>query len=321
MTEETNQTNDSHSIDDHRTQWHMAFTPAMKLELMEYSGILEYDQEHLINIKALQIDLLIIKKDSDIVIENEIGKIFRRHNIIEYKSPHDSEDVDAFFKTQAYAGLYKTGKDGISYNPEEITVTMIRRGKPRVLFQWLESNKCIVQEAGRGVYHIENAGFFKTQVIVARELNETAHLWLRSLTDNMNRLQAQQLIRRSKEMMSRPEAEYVEAVLQIVAKANRKIFEMLKEEDDTMYSALVELMQPEIDEAAKKARDEAWDEAWGEAFNIAEAKKTVEAVGNAINKLAMSKEEACAFMDITPAQYEAYQQVIQTAKTRTDKRH
>lgn len=314
MTEETNQTNASHSIDDHRTQWHMAFTPAMKLELMEYSGILEYDQEHLINIKALQIDLLIIKKDRDIVIENEIGKIFRRHNIIEYKSPHDSEDVDTFFKTQAYAGLYKTGKDGISYNPEvDITVTMIRRGKPRVLFQWLESNKCIIQEAGRGVYHIENAGFFKTQVIVTRELDETAHLWLRSLTDNMNRLQAQQLIRRSKEMMSRPEAEYVEAVLQIAAKANRKIFEMLKEEDETMYSALVELMQPEIDEAAKKA--------WGEAFNIAEAKKTVEAVGNAINKLAMSREEACAFMDITPAQYEAYQQVIQNAKTRTDKRH
>jgi len=309
MTEKTVQTGGSSNIDDHKTQWHMAFTPAMRLEFMEYKDILKYEQERLLNIKALQIDLLIIKKDSSVVISNEIGKIFRHHNIIEYKSPQDNEDVNTFFKTHAYAGLYKALNHGVSYDPEDITVTMIRKGKPRTLFQWLEARECTVRKESRGVYYIENAGFFKTQIIVAGELDEENHIWLRALTDNMDRQQAEKLINKSKEMIDRPEAEYIEAVLQIAAKANRKIFEELIKEDEGMYSALVELMQPAIDEAVQKARGETWDE----ASNVMEARKTVEAVDNAIKKLEMSKERACAFMDITPAQYDAYRQVVRNA--------
>lgn len=53
-------------------------------------------------------------------------------------------------------------------------------------------------------------------------------------------------------LLDRPEAVYVESVLQIASKANRKLFNELKKEDKNMYSALVELMQPEIDEAVNK---------------------------------------------------------------------
>lgn len=73
-----------------------------------------------------------------------------------------------------------------------------------------------------------------------------------------------------------------------------------------MYSALVELMQPEIDEAVQKARDE--------ASSVTEAREKVVAVNNAIKKLNMSKEKACAFMDITPAQYDAYVKIYQNTK-------
>lgn len=69
------QTNDmeKNDLNNRKTQWHMAVTPAIKLEFMEYSQILDYIPEHLLNTKALQIDLLVIKKDSDTLIENEIG--------------------------------------------------------------------------------------------------------------------------------------------------------------------------------------------------------------------------------------------------------
>lgn len=43
-------------------------------------------------------------------------------------------------------------------------------------------------------------------------------------------------------LLDRPEAVYVESVLQIASKANRKLFNELKKEDKNMYSALVELM-------------------------------------------------------------------------------
>lgn len=65
---------------------------------------------------------------------------------------------------------------------------------------------------------------------------------------------------------------------QIAAKANRKLFEKLKG-DEHMDSALVELMQPEIDEAVQKARDE--------TSNVMEAREKVVAVNNAVKKLNM----------------------------------
>lgn len=65
-----------------------------------------------------------------------------------------------------------------------------------------------------------------------------------------------------------------------------------------MYSALVELMQPEIDEAVNKA------------VNQTEAKKTVEAIDNIMRKLGMSKTDACTCMDTTPEQYDAYKKMV-----------
>ena len=52
-------------------------------------------------------DLLIIEKRKNVQIQNEIGRIFRRHNVIEYKSPDDGMTIDDFFKTLGYAYLYK----------------------------------------------------------------------------------------------------------------------------------------------------------------------------------------------------------------------
>ncbi|MDE5696337.1 MAG: hypothetical protein K2I96_02830 [Lachnospiraceae bacterium] len=316
MSKEKSTTADDHNLKNKRTQWHMAVTPAMKLEFKEYSQILDYIPEYLLNVKALQIDLLVIKKDGDALIENEIGRIFQHHNIIEYKSPHDKEGVNTYFKVYAYASLYKIGEGSTACDSEEITITMMRRGKPYKLFQWFEQHGCRVSEEYKGVYYIENAGFFRTQVIVARELDKKNHIWLKALTDNMDREQAQNLINKSKELMDQPEAGYVEAVLQIVSKANKELFETLKKEEKDMYSALVELMQPEIDEAVNAAVKRTWDEATNETT----ARMTVEAIENAIKKLSMSKEEACAFMDTTVAEYDAYRQIIENAAARTNKK-
>lgn len=54
MSDRTKPARQKHSLSDKKTQWHMAITPAMKLELMEYSQILDYVPERLLNTKALQ---------------------------------------------------------------------------------------------------------------------------------------------------------------------------------------------------------------------------------------------------------------------------
>ena len=68
---------------------------------------LEYTNEYNLTRKPLQIDLLVVKKVKNYQVKNEIGRIFCTHNIMEYKSPEDSLNVNTFLKVIAYACLYK----------------------------------------------------------------------------------------------------------------------------------------------------------------------------------------------------------------------
>ena len=72
-----------------KTQWHPPFCAAIKLELKANKKDLSFESEHTLNTKPIQIDLLVIKKLQDVNIQNEIGRIFKGHNIFEYKSPED----------------------------------------------------------------------------------------------------------------------------------------------------------------------------------------------------------------------------------------
>jgi len=72
---------------DTKVQWHPGFVAAMNLELAGNRGDLEFIREYNLNTRPLEIDLLVIRKDADAVIDNEIGAIFKGHNIVEYKSP------------------------------------------------------------------------------------------------------------------------------------------------------------------------------------------------------------------------------------------
>ena len=69
---------------DKKIQWHPGFAAAVDLELSANRGDLIYEREYNLNTKPLAVDLLVIKKDKGVDLENEIGKLFRGHNILEY---------------------------------------------------------------------------------------------------------------------------------------------------------------------------------------------------------------------------------------------
>lgn len=64
--------------------------------MCQFSNSDSFEKEYNLNTKPLEIDLQVIKKDADVQIVNEIGKLFRGHNIVEYKSPDDHMDIDTF---------------------------------------------------------------------------------------------------------------------------------------------------------------------------------------------------------------------------------
>ena len=123
-----------------KLQWHPAFSAALRITLQDELEYLEMWEEYLLSKKPLQMDILIIKKLKDVPIRKTIGRIFRKHNIIEYKSPGDSLSINDFYKVYGYACIYQSDTDRIKdVDPQELTLTFVCSRYPRNLLKHLES--------------------------------------------------------------------------------------------------------------------------------------------------------------------------------------
>ena len=229
-----------------KIQWHSAFVSAMNLDLGPDRDDLIFEKEYNLNTKPLEIDLLVIKKAGFVQIASEIGKLFKGHNIMEYKSPEDHLDIDTFYKTLAYACLYKSyGKTVDAVKAEDITISILREAKPIELFHYLEGHGCKVTKVYGGIYYVEGKTWFPTQIVVTGELDQDAHIWLKGLSGNLEKSDIQKMMDERNNMTEKADRELADSVLEVSITANRKIVEELIG-DESMYEALMEIMEPRI---------------------------------------------------------------------------
>ncbi len=241
---------------DAKVQWHPGFVAAMNLELAKNRDNLVFVKEYNLNTKPLEIDLLVIKKDKGVSTENEIGAIFRGHNIWEYKSPKDHLNIDTFYKVGAYAGLYKAyGETVDSIKADDITVSLVRDARPVELFKYFEAHEFSIVRPYRGVYYIEGEVLFPTQIIVTKELDSEAHIWLKALSDRVEKQDMETLLERISRLTEQGDRELADSVLEVSAQVNWHLLDELRG-DDNMSEALVEIFMP-ILEPIIEARVEA----------------------------------------------------------------
>ena len=241
---------------DTNIQWHPGFVAAINLELIKNRNDLMFEKEYNLNTKPLEIDLLIIKKNSDVKVDNKIGQIFRGHNILEYKSPKDQLDIDTYYKVIGYASLYKSyGKTLDSIKAEDITVSLVREAKPVGLFQYFEEHHYSISRPYEGIYYIEGSVLFPTQVIVTKELNWENHIWLKSLSEELKQQDMQELLEAVRQLTGKYDRELADSVLEVSIQANEQIIEELIG-DESMSQALLDIMKPII-EPQLRLREEA----------------------------------------------------------------
>jgi hypothetical protein len=58
-----------------KIQWHPAFCSAMQLELIDYRGVLEFRDEYQLTKGPLRVDLLIIKKRQNVIIDKNMANV------------------------------------------------------------------------------------------------------------------------------------------------------------------------------------------------------------------------------------------------------
>jgi hypothetical protein len=199
--------------------WHTAFLQAMKLELSEYRDSLEFRYEYQLTSEPLRIDLLIIKKTQDLIIDKNIAHIFRANNILEYKSPDDYLSINDFLKVYAYANLYAAISPGIDLS--EITLTFVESRHPRKLLNYLTDVRgYAVDETSPGIYQI-SGDYIPIQVIESKKLTEKENLWLKSMTYDLEKYSIGVIL---KEGWKRRDSEEIDAYLDIIIRANPKTF-------------------------------------------------------------------------------------------------
>ena len=169
-----------------RLDWHSGFYVALKAELVDYLDMLQFEQEHSLNEQPLRIDVLVIKVLSDREIKKNIAKIFRGHNLVEYKSPEDSLSVSSYIKTIGYGCLYQA-IENVDY--KDITITLVCTMKPEVLIEYLndeQSGRYTVTEQQLGIYIVDGERF-PVQIIENKLLSPDENFWLTSLKENADK--------------------------------------------------------------------------------------------------------------------------------------
>jgi hypothetical protein len=199
------------------------------MELEQYKDVLQFIPEYQLTMEPLQIDIVIIKKTEDIIIKKNIGAMFRKDNLVEFKSPGCYISVKDFYKTYGYACLY-------AYLTEvpitELTISFVEHRYPRKLISHLEKIRDFkVAEKNPGIYTVMG-DIIPMQIIDSRKLSDDENLWLKNLS---NKLDVPEIRKIEKELEQNDRYAKMRAYMDAISRANpKKVKEAIKMSKSTL---------------------------------------------------------------------------------------
>lgn len=218
-------------------QWHPVNYAGLQIEFEDEKKYLSFEDEHQLGTKPMAIDILIIKNTEGYKVKKNIGRIFRKYNIIEYKSPDDYLSIDDFYKVYGYTCFYKADTPTVNQiEVNELTITFISRKYPRKLLRHLELERGFaIQKIESGIYYIVGDAI-PIQFIVANKLSQTENLWLKGLTNQLHNYELTATL--TKDYYEHKQNTLYESVMDIIMRANKKQFE----EANNMCEAMKEFI-------------------------------------------------------------------------------
>ena len=244
-------------MDEHgKLYWHEAFYEALKLELYEYNDVLTFIYEHQLSKEALRMDVLVIKKDKNIKIEKNIGRMFKKCNIFEYKSESDSFSVWDYNRILGYAFFYSSFE---KIPMSEITLTISLTMYPRELTRYLMDDRRLkIQDLGDGIYYIEGE-IVPIQILESKRLSTDSNLFLRNLR---SKLDQEDLLKTLKSYKAHKPINKKNAYLDKLIRANYDVLKEAMEMSEATWNMFLEdaekygLLENRLEQERKKAARE-----------------------------------------------------------------
>ena len=273
-------------------QWHPGFYGAAELEFLSNKGDLEFQREYNLSKEPIRMDLLIIKKLADVRIKNELGHIFKKYNVVEYKSPDDALSIDDYYKTVGYACLYKGLGETVDQIPaDELTISIFRESYPREMFEAMKNLGMEIKEYYPGIYYISGKQIlFDTQIVVTKQLDKETHRTLRVLSKHVREEDVRAFVERAAKISEPGDRNNVDAVLQVSVSANKELYEAIRRCDKVMCEALRELMKEDFEKQERETKQET----------------LLEAIRNLMETMKCSADQAMAALKIPEADKRKY---------------
>ena len=197
--------------------------------------------------QPIEIDTLVIKKNTDAPIDLDIASIFRRYNIFEFKSPTDDLTINQYCDLMTYVYRFSS-KEGVELN--EITGTLFRSAYPRELFKEVKRLGGVIDQSAPGIYYLTGLSIIPTQVIVSNEL-EKEYAALRAVSNRTTTEDIARLLEEARSLTDQRDLDNLDATLRISILANKKLFDRILE-DKNMSEELERLLQPVVDRVVER---------------------------------------------------------------------
>jgi type I site-specific restriction-modification system R (restriction) subunit len=165
-----------------RTPYHDAAFGVVSCLLHKYrqNNDIELLDEHRLSKEPLRIDIVVIKKNRDVELEPIWAKIFREHNLVEYKSPADKAPTLAVFdKLTGYARIY-AAQENVKIS--DMTVTLICARTPQKLFKTLKKDfDYKILQKYDGIYYIMEKGVDAEKRLAIQVMVQESELLLQAM--------------------------------------------------------------------------------------------------------------------------------------------
>lgn len=264
-----------------KIQYHEGFYGAIKAQYEPTRIEFTFLQELELGNEPIRMDMLVIKHNVGDTLGDAIGRFFKTHNVIEYKSPEDSLSVDDFYKAQGYALIYKGLDRKVNEIPiGEMTVSIFRHAYPRKMFETLEEDGLQIEEKYPGVYYVTGASSVQTQVVVTSRLAEGSYPVFKVLAKGFTREDVEKLLMTVQEMDDPNYADYIKAVLNVSIAIDQPIFEIIKKEGSVMGEAVERLFREEIEQTEARGR---LAQAKETALNLYDMGMNIDLIARAVN--------------------------------------
>lgn len=175
----------------------------------------------------------VIIKNKQTEISNEIGRLFRKYNIMAYKSPYDDFNIDTLYEALAYAAFYKSDGNTVDERKtDDITISIVTMEKPLELFNTLKERGIEIKMPYDGIYYIKNYVLFPMQIVVTDELSSEKHTWIKSLSNKMDIVGMKSLLDKSIALEGKHEKELANSLIKTVLEANGDLINEIKENEE-----------------------------------------------------------------------------------------